>query len=137
MGPNDRTGDILTGMNKDLDQDGRSIVAFISRSVDAGCTSSPSLMSHVFERPWSLRHPDSLQLQWDRDGHQFLFAVNPGTRGEETVALAYPTPDGLPPVQNFKALRISHSAANYAEARKKDSMVATFDDVLMNALVVP
>jgi hypothetical protein len=137
MGPNDRTGDILAGMNKDLDRDGRSIVAFISRCMDASCTSSPTLVSHVFERTWSPRHPDTLQLQWDRDGHQFLFAVNPWTTGAETVALFSPASDVLPAVQDFKALRVSHSAANCTEARTKASMAATFDDVLLNASAVP
>jgi hypothetical protein len=136
-GSNDRTGDILAGMNKDRDRDGRSLVAFISRCVDAGCTSSPTLVSHVFETMWSPRHPDSLHLQWDRDGHQFRYTVNPGTPGEETVALAYAASDVLPPVLAFKALRVSHSVANCMEARKQASMAATFDDVLLNASAVP
>jgi len=63
--------------------------------------------------------------------------VNPGTPGEETVALAYPASEVLPAVQDFKALRVSHSAANCTEARKKASMAATFDNVLINASAVP
>jgi hypothetical protein len=136
-GPTDRTGDILAGMNKDLDRDGRSIVAFISRCLDTACTSSPTLVSHVFAATWSPRHPDTLQLQWDREGQQFLFAVNPGAAGEETAALSYPASDAFPAVQAFKAIRASHSAANCAEARKQVSMTATFDDVLINESAAP
>jgi hypothetical protein len=136
-GPNDRTGDMLAGMNKDLDRDGRSIVAFISRCPDAACTNSLTVASHTFDTAWSPGHPDTLQLQWDREGHQFRFAVNPGAPGEETAALSYAEPDALPPVLAFKAIRASHSAANCTEARKQVSIVATFDDVLINASAVP
>jgi hypothetical protein len=136
-GPNDRTGDILAGMNKDLDRGGRSIVAFISRCLDASCTSSPTLVSHAFETTWSPLQTDTLQLQWDREGHQFLFVVNPGTTEEETAALSYPASDALPAVQTFKAIRASHSADNCMDARKQVSITAMFDDVLVNESAAP
>ena len=136
-GPNDRTGDIIAGMNKDLDRDGRSTVAFIARCLDAACVSSPTVVSRVFEKTWSPRLPDTLQLQWDRDGHQFLFAVNPGTAGEETAALSYTASEALPAVLALKAIRASHSAANCTEARKKVSITAAFDDVLVNESAAP
>jgi hypothetical protein len=66
-----------------------------------------------------------------------LFAVNPGTAGEETVALGYTVSDANLPVSDFKQLRVFNNVANCTEARKSASMVALFDDVMLNPEAVP
>ena len=66
-----------------------------------------------------------------------IYAVNPGKPDEQTNALSYTFSDAAPPAHDGKALRIQHAVANCLGARKRASMTATFDDVMLNAEAVP
>lgn len=71
-------------------------------------------------------------MQWDPANNQFLYAVNPGTRRGETVALGYNFATIFPPVVGFKQLSVTNSVASCTAGRKSASMKASFDNVMVN-----
>ena len=136
-GPEDRTGDIGAAIQKHRDRDGNHIVAYIFPCPDAACHVAPNLATYVFNTTWTPGRPDTLSIQWDAAGNQFLFGVNAGTPQEETVALPYAQSDSLPAAFGFKEMRVHNTPAHCTAGRRKVSIDATFDDVRLNPEAVP
>jgi hypothetical protein len=137
-GAGDQTGDVRAIIEKRrASPAANTIRAIVNRCIDPGCDNNETLASFVFVTGWTLGVGDTLELGWEPDNDQFLFAVNPGTAGEETVALAYTVSDANPPVFDFKHLRVQNNVANCTEARKSASVTALFDDVMLNPEAIP
>jgi hypothetical protein len=133
-GPDDQTGDIIAGIQKQHDTDGDTVVAFIKRCTDADCESTLLVASHTFVNTWKRKHTDTLRLQWDPTTFEFHFTVNPGTITEEYIVLSsYPYfPNAPGPGLDFKRLQVTNDAVNCTEGRRETSMGVFFDNVQIN-----
>lgn len=132
-----RIGDIFTSFQKQANQNGNNITADIRRCNDLGCNNSTTLTSFIFTTTWTPGQAHVLRLEWDPAGNGFRFTVNPGKPTEETTLLTYITPDTLPPVFNFKNMKVRNLPANCTSGRKKVTMDALFDNVKLNPDAVP
>ena len=137
-GAGDRTGDIFAIIEKRrASPAANTIRALVNRCIDPQCNDNINLATRIFVTGWTLGVADTLELRWDPDNDQFLFALNPGTAGEETAALAYGVSDANPPGLDLKQLRVLNNVANCTEVRKSASITALFDDVMLNPEAVP
>ena len=139
-GAGDRTGDILAGIQKQLDSvTGARIAAFISRCANAACTNIPGVSSQFFVTTWHAFQPHILRVEWAPNDDKFIFTVNPDARGEEIVELAYVFSDSSPPALDFKNLSLNHTTPNCLGDRQKALMDVFYDDaqVLLSALPEP
>jgi hypothetical protein len=129
-GPSDRTGDILAGIQKQLDSlAGRQILAFINRCNDAGCTSFTSLATHLFGTTWNFGQSHVLRVEWDAVSNEFIFTINPGSSSEESHVLSYGESDSAPPVLDFKRLSLNSTTPNCERDQLKTSIHAAFHNV--------
>jgi hypothetical protein len=128
--PGDRTGDILAGIQKQLDSfSGKEIVAFITQCADPGCTSTTTLKSHVFTT-WNFFLPHVLRVEWDAFNDQFIFTINPGGPGQESHTLSYVgTDDSDTPGLAFKQVSINLTTPNCQDDQLKTAIDAVFDRV--------
>jgi hypothetical protein len=134
----DQTGDVRASIEKRRDSTGAdTILAVVSRCIDTGCDNTDTLDSFRFVTGWSVGVADTLGVGWDPANDRFIFSVNPGTTTEETEALAYTVSDANPPINAFKQLRILNSIANCTATRRRGSMTALFDNVMLNPDAVP
>lgn len=132
-GPGNLTGDIRATLHKVRDSIlGDRIEAFLNRCTNAACSSTAQLGFHVFTTVWEKEEADTLRVQWDSPNNQFLYTVNPGLQGEETVALGYAVPDALLPVFAFKQLSVANSVASCTTGRPSATIKARFDNVRVN-----
>jgi len=132
-GAGNLTGDIRAVLHKVRDSIlGDRIEAFLNRCTDLACSSSTQLGFQVFTTVWEKEEADTLRVQWDPDNKRFLYSVNPGTGGEETIALGYAVSDALPPVSAFKQLSVGSSVANCTTGRPSATIKARFDNVRVN-----
>lgn len=130
---NDRTGDIIARIDKQGDSAGNIITAVLLRCENPGCDDTSTLDSLIFATTWKFKIPDTLKMEWDPANDQFHFEVNPGTRRSESATLSYDGyPDDNPPVSSFKELRVQNQVANCTSERKKGSITALFDNVMVN-----
>ncbi len=139
-GPGDHTGDVPVGIHKARDSKvGDRIEAFINRCLTPDCQSTEELAGLALNSTWVLGQADTLRLEWDEVGEQFIYTVNPGSPAEESVALSY---EGLvanagPPGFDLKRFRISNTGANCTSGRKLVFMQALFDNVQLKPAAVP
>jgi hypothetical protein len=132
--PGDATGNVFAGIQKVKDSAiGNTIEAFFGRCTSDNCFFGATLASHTFTTTWADGVADTLRVQWDEVGNQFVLAVNPGIPSEELATLPYAFPDSKP-LQRFdqKDLRVNNSIANCTAGRKKASMKVLFDNVMVN-----
>jgi hypothetical protein len=136
-GANDRTGDVIAGVQKIADTVlGNVIQAFIVRCTDASCsTTGPlsGLSSQVFATAWAPNKGHTLTLTWDATGNQFVYAVKPVFGGStETITLPYAESDAKSPIVPFRQLVVNNSAANCNGSQKHAFMDVHFDSVMVN-----
>jgi hypothetical protein len=132
--PGNATGNVFAGIQKVKDSAiGNKIEAFFGRCTADDCIFGATLAAHTFTTAWADGIADTLRVQWDEVGNQFVFAVNPGIPSEEIAVLPYAFPDGNP-LQRFdqKDLRVNNSVANCTAGRQKASMKVLFDNVMLN-----
>ena len=127
-GPGDRTGDIISGIQKHLDSNtGKEIAAFITRCNDSACISQTTLAAHLFSATWHFGQPHILQVAWDAANDQFIYTVNPGGPGEESQVLSYGVSDSDPPALDFKQLSLNLTTSNCLGDQRRTAMEAAFD----------
>jgi hypothetical protein len=133
-GPNDETGDIGVLFELRQRSGGTKIIrASITRCEDRGCDNSTNLDFHTFTKSWALGDVRTLKLEWDSANDKFDLTVNPGTAGAETAALSYSgVSDADPPVNDSKELRVEAVPVNCTAARRRASMTARFDNVMLD-----
>jgi len=135
-GAGNRTGDILAGMQSQRSSGtGDTIVAFITRCTTANCSSTavPPGGAVTFTGSWVAGVPNTLNVQWDKPNHQFIFTLNPGLSQEQHI-LGYAFSDSAAPILDFKHLQNSNQAANcLAPApRGTATMESLYDNVKTN-----
>ena len=127
-GPEDRTGDIRAGVQKQLDSvTGARIAAVISRCAGADCTVSADLSSQFFATTWKVLQAHVLRVEWVPQDDKFVFTVNPGALDEEVVELTYLLSASDLPVLDFKSLSLDHTTPNCLADRRKTFMDALYD----------
>ncbi len=139
-GAEDRTGDVSANIQSVRDsKTGDRIEANMGRCLDPRCESGDDLAFFLFNSIWVLGQADTLRLEWDAAGEQFIYTVNPGSPVEELVALSYAglVANAGPPDLDLKRFRINNSGANCTLGRKLAFMQALFDNVELNPEAVP
>ncbi len=132
-GPGDLTGDMVTGIQQDLDGTlGDVFKAVSSRCANSSCSSFQSLGFQVFTTTWALNQPQTLTLTWDAAHKQFIYSVKPVNGSTETITIPYTQSDSTPPVLGFKVLEAQNRAVNCNGSQKHAFMDALFDNVMVN-----
>jgi hypothetical protein len=132
-GTGDATGDMVTGIQQDLNGTlGEVFRAVSARCANSSCSSFQILDGQVFTTTWTLNQPQTLTLTWDAAHHQFIFSVTPVGGSTETITIPYTQSDSTPPVIGFKVLEVQNAAVNCNGSQKHAFMDALFDKVMVN-----
>ncbi len=127
----DRTGDIIAGIQKMRDTiQGDVIRAFVVRCPNPSCSFTVSVAGQNFVPTWGLEELHTISVLWDKPNNRFIYSVA-GASAPEEIILPYAQDDSTLPVNNFKQLSISNSAANCDDTPKRSSMEAFFDTVMV------
>jgi hypothetical protein len=134
-GPDDETGNVRVLFELRQQSGGtRTIRASITRCDDPGCDNSTNIDSHTFTQRWELGVARTLKLEWDAANDEFDLTVNPAAAGTETVSLSYSgISDADPPASDRKELRVQGLPVNCTAARRRTSITARFDNVMLDS----
>jgi hypothetical protein len=134
-GPEDETGDVRVLFELRQQSGGaKTIRASITRCDDAECNDATNIDSRTFTQRWEVGVSRILKLEWDAANDEFDLTVNPGTAGTETVSLSYSgISDADPPASDRKELRVQGLPVNCTAARRRTSITARFDNVMLGS----
>ena len=137
-GPQDFTGDIRATFSRvaeATDPSGGSLVAQLSRCLNATCSQLKTLGEKLFATPWVLGKVQRSQLIWRVALQDFVFRLNPGPNAE-TKNLSYQAlnlPNPPPPAVNAsRFLQVRNVVSNCATGPLLGSISATIDNVQTN-----
>lgn len=134
-GPGDSTGDVVAGFDKRVDsRSGNSFLAFVARCTTSGCGAADTIAFEIFDTPMLIGQADTMRLEWDAAGEQFMFTLNPASADEEVKTISYagivvnmgPSDFGL------DRLRLRNQAANCVSGRRMSALEVLYDDVQLN-----
>jgi hypothetical protein len=138
-GPADLTGDIratFTSVAEVTDPSGGSLVAQLSRCLNATCSQLKTLGQRVFATPWVLGKVQRSQVIWRVALQDFVFRLNPGAHAE-TKMLSYQAmnlPNPPPPAASARRfLQVRNVVSNCTTGPLLGSISATIDNVRTNA----
>ncbi len=134
--PSSAQGDVFAFFRKlKTSELGQIFEAVVRRCANADCSFVEDIGSAVFTKTWKTGAgaTHTMRLEWDKDNDQFLFLIDPGTSRQEVIALSYlGHEDTNPPFADLKDLRIENFPPNCPSGRKRASIEARFDDVMVN-----